>query len=251
MRKPIIAANWKMYKTATQAQEFCRDLIAQDFNNEIEKVIFAPFTALPAMNEALSATDIALGAQNFYPLPEGAYTGEISLGMLKEFGVKYVLVGHSERREIFKEDDNMIAQKLQVALAEGFSPILCVGESLKVRESGKAHEYCLKQIEAALREVAIDELKKIVIAYEPIWAIGTGKSASVTDAEEMLHCMREYLAKQYGDELSLEMRLIYGGSVKPENIAQFLSAEDIDGALIGSASLDAGNFAKMIRFQER
>lgn len=251
MRKPIIAANWKMYKTAAQAQEFCSDLITQDVNNEIDKVIFAPFTALPAMHEALSATDIALGAQNFYPLPEGAYTGEISLGMLKEFGVKYVLVGHSERREIFKEDDNLIAQKLKVALAEGFLPILCVGESLEVRESGKAHEYCLKQIASALREVPAEEISKIVIAYEPIWAIGTGKSASVDDAEEMLACLREYLTEQYGQAVALEMRLIYGGSVKPENIAQFLDAGDIDGALIGSASLDAGNFGKMIRFQER
>lgn len=251
MRKPIIAANWKMYKTAAQAQEFCRDLIAQDFNNEIDKVIFAPFTALGAVNEVLSDTDIALGAQNFYPLPEGAYTGEISLGMLKEFSVKYVLVGHSERREILKEDDALIAQKLNAALAQGFWPILCVGESLSVRESGQAHEYCLKQIEKAFKGIAVAELKRIVIAYEPIWAIGTGKSASVTDAQEMLHCIREYLAEQYGEETALELRLIYGGSVKPENIAQFLSAEDIDGALVGSASLDAGNFAKMIRFQER
>lgn len=251
MRKPIIAANWKMYKTAGQAKEFCQALLAKKEAKDVEAIIFAPFTALAAASEALAGSNIALGAQNFYPKDEGAYTGEISLEMLKEFAVSYVLVGHSERREIFKENDDFVTQKLQTALKKGFKPILCVGESLDVRNSGQAHDYCLKQLKAALTEISAASLNQITIAYEPIWAIGSGQSATAADAEEMLGMIRDYLAKQYGIKVAEEIRLLYGGSVKPENIAQFMAEKNVDGALIGGASLNAESFAEMLSFQER
>ena len=219
--------------------------------NEADTVIFAPFTALSAVSEALKDSNIAIGAQNFYPKAEGAYTGEISPLMLREFRVSYVLVGHSERREIFQENDDLIAQKLQAALKEGFKPILCIGEREEVRAGGQAHAYCLKQLDLALSGVAEDDLKKIVIAYEPIWAIGSGKSATAADAEEMLKTVRDYLAERYGAKAAEEIRLIYGGSVKPENIAQFMTEKNVDGALVGGASLNAESFAQMLRFRER
>ena len=251
MRKPIIAANWKMYKTAEQAKAFCHELLAKERAEDVDTIIFAPFTSLAAVSMALAGSNIALGAQNFYPKDEGAYTGEISLEMLREFAVSYVLVGHSERREIFKENDDFVAQKLQAALKKSFKPILCVGESLDVRNSGQAHAYCLKQVKAALEDISKDDLNKIIIAYEPIWAIGSGKSATAADAEEMLKTIREYLSAQYGQNVADEMRLIYGGSVKPENIAQFMAEKNVDGALIGGASLNAESFAEMLNFQER
>lgn len=251
MRKPIIAANWKMYKTADEAKKFCRELLDKKVKNEADTVIFAPFTALSAVSEALKDSNIAIGAQNFYPKAEGAYTGEISPLMLREFRVSYVLVGHSERREIFQENDDLIAQKLQAALKEDFKPILCIGEREEVRAGGQAHAYCLKQLDLALSGVAEDDLKKIVIAYEPIWAIGSGKSATAADAEEMLKTVRDYLAERYGAKAAEEIRLIYGGSVKPENIAQFMTEKNVDGALVGGASLNAESFAQMLRFRER
>ena len=226
MRRPVIAANWKMYKTAAEAGEFCRALLAQSLDDEADKVIFAPFTALSTLQEELKDSDIAIGAQNFYPKADGAYTGEISLGMLKEFDVKYVLIGHSERREIFHETDELIAEKLKAALNEGFIPILCVGESLVVREKGEAHAYCLRQIKEAVADIA-------------------------PDAEEMLAAIRGYLRERYGSETVEKIRILYGGSVKPENIAQFMNEEDIDGALIGGASLKAESYGKMIRWRER
>lgn len=251
MRRPVIAANWKMYKTAAEAGKFCRALLAQSLDDEADKVIFAPFTALSTLQEELKDSDIAIGAQNFYPKADGAYTGEISLGMLKEFDVKYVLIGHSERREIFHETDELIAEKLKAALNEGFIPILCVGESLVVREKGEAHAYCLRQIKEAVADIAPDDVAKIIIAYEPIWAIGSGKSATAADAEEMLAAIRGYLRERYGSETVEKIRILYGGSVKPENIAQFMNEEDIDGALIGGASLKAESYGKMIRWRER
>ena len=251
MRKKVIAANWKMYKTSAEAKEFCLKLrpllTAQE---SVQSIIFAPFTALAALKEGLADTDIAIGAQNFYPQNEGAYTGEISLNMLKEFGVTYVLIGHSERREIFLESNELIREKLLKALAEDFKPILCIGEPWEIREKGEALEYCLKQLESAFAGLNTAEIKKIVIAYEPIWAIGSGKSATLEDAEEMLQGIRRYLQDNFGAEAAEEMPLLYGGSVKVENIAQFMQKENIDGALIGGASLKAESFSQMIRFRE-
>ena len=240
-----------MYKTSEETKDFCHQLrpllTAQE---SVESIIFAPFTALAALKDGLADTCVAIGAQNFYPQDEGAYTGEISLNMLKEFGVTYVLIGHSERRGIFQESDELIREKLQKALAEDFKPILCIGEPWEIREKGEALEYCLKQLESAFAGLNADEIKKIIIAYEPIWAIGSGKSATCEDAEEMLKGIRQYLNNNFGADIADEMPLLYGGSVKVENIAQFMQEENIDGALIGGASLKADSFSQMIRFRE-
>lgn len=251
MRKKVIAANWKMYKTSKETKEFCQKLSPLLAVPEaVESIIFAPFTALAALKEGLAGTNVAIGAQNFYPQDEGAYTGEISLNMLKEFGVSYVLIGHSERRGIFGESDELIKEKLRKALAGGFKPILCIGEAWEIREKGEALAYCLKQLESAFNDLSAAEVQKVIVAYEPIWAIGSGKSATAEDAEEMLRGIREYLTSQFGAAAAEEMPLLYGGSVKPENIAQFMQKENIDGALIGGASLKAESFSQMIRFRE-
>ena len=251
MRKKVIAANWKMYKTSEEARDFClklRPLLSAQ--ESVVSIIFAPFTAVAALKEGLAGTCVAIGAQNFYPQDEGAYTGEISLNMLKDFGVTYVLIGHSERRGIFLESNELIREKLFKALAEDFKPILCIGEPWEVREKGEALTYCLKQLESAFAGLDVGEIKKVIIAYEPIWAIGSGKSATREDAEEMLKGIRQYLKSNFGAETADEMPLLYGGSVKVENIAQFMQEENIDGALIGGASLKADSFSQMIRFRE-
>jgi len=248
MRKPIIAANWKMYKTAKEAGEFCALLkLAPADLAKVESIIFAPFTALSTLKESLAQMNISVGAQNFYPAKEGAFTGEISLGMLKEIGVKYVLIGHSERRLIFKEDNQLIAEKLQAALAAGLIPILCCGEEWEVREKGEETAFCIEQIKSALQGLADDEIAQIIIAYEPVWAIGTGKSATPADAEKMISAIRQYVNDTYGTALSENMRIIYGGSVKVDNIAQLMQQENIDGALIGGAGLKAESFAQLVR----
>lgn len=252
MRKPVIAANWKMYKTTTEAVDFCRRLrpmLAAEMKSE--SIIFAPFTALAVLQEELSQTAVAIGAQNFYPQGEGAYTGEISLPMLKELGVSHVLIGHSERRSIFKEDEPLIREKVRAALTAEVTPLLCVGESLAVREKGQAIEYCLGQIESALQGLDGEQIRKILIAYEPIWAIGSGQCATPDDAEDMLGGIRRYLAERFGEETAQSVRLLYGGSVKPENIAELTEKENIDGALIGGASLNAESYSQMLRLQER
>lgn len=242
MRKPIVAANWKMHKTLAEAREYCRrfrELVPRDF--PVELVIFPPFTALPAVREELSGTPIRWGAQNAHPEPKGAFTGEVSLPMLLEYGVSYVIVGHSERRHIFGETDEFIAKKTRAVLGAGLSPILCVGERLEERRAGKAQEVVEGQLSAALEGIPPDEAQRIVIAYEPVWAIGTGVPAHPEDAQEMAAHIRGWLRARYG-ELADSIRIQYGGSVKPENAGEFLKLPDIDGALVGGASLDPDSF---------
>ncbi|NOX45142.1 MAG: triose-phosphate isomerase [Caldiserica bacterium] len=242
MRVPIVAANWKMHKTGAEAREYCRGfraLVPGDF--PVELVIFPPFTALGAVREELEGTGIKWGAQNAHPEREGAFTGEVSLPMLREHGISYLIVGHSERRNIFGETDDFIARKLRAALDAGVSPILCVGEKLAERRAGRAREVVERQLAAALEGVRADEVGAIVIAYEPVWAIGTGVPARPEDAQEMAAFIRRWLADRFGGDAAA-VRIQYGGSVKPDNAGAFLKLPDIDGALVGGASLDPDSF---------
>lgn len=250
MRKPIIIANWKMYKTRAEASAFCRaflPLIAGQ--DQVDAVICAPFTQLDVLASELAESGVGVGAQNFYPVAEGAFTGEVSLPMLQEIGVQYVIIGHSERREIFREDDALIQQKVQAAYTAGVQPILCVGERLEQRESGVTVSVCSTQMLSALEGLAEDQLKTLIVAYEPIWAIGTGKTATAADAEEVIGALRQSIAEKYGQEVAECVRFQYGGSVKPENIAELMAQPDIDGALVGGASLKPESFSQLILYK--
>lgn len=248
MRKPIIAGNWKMNKTVSETIVLLDTIRAQNLNSNVEKVVIVPFTSAYSAKEILKDTDIKVGCQNMYFEESGAYTGEISPLMLNDIGVDYVVVGHSERREIFNEDDYLINKKVISALAHDIIPILCCGETLEERENNQQEEIVKNQLMKNLQDVKIEDIDKIVIAYEPIWAIGTGKTASSDDAEQMCKFIRELITELYNDELSSRIRIQYGGSVKPENIKEIMLKENIDGALVGGASLDAISFASLINF---
>ncbi len=245
MRKPIIAGNWKMFKTIAEARAFAEALPVQ--NEAVEAVLCAPFTALSALAEALQGKNIALGAQNIHWAEDGAYTGEVSPLMLKELGVKYAIVGHSERRALFGETDETVNQRLHAALKHGISPIVCVGEDLEQREAGQTKEVVKVQMEAALKDVTSEQLVNLVVAYEPIWAIGTGKTSSAEDANEVIGFIRELIADQYDQSLANQVRIQYGGSVKPDNVAGFMAQSDIDGALVGGASLQPDSFLGLVK----
>ncbi|MCC0566148.1 triose-phosphate isomerase [Brevibacillus borstelensis] len=247
MRTPIVAGNWKMFKTIAEAKQFAEAVKQQDTVAGVEQVICAPFTALPALAEALKGTDVALGAQNMHFEEQGAFTGEISPLMLKEIGVRYVIIGHSERRQYFNETDESVNKKTLAALKHGLRPIVCVGESLEEREAGKTAEVVRKQTEAALTDVTPDQLADVVIAYEPIWAIGTGKSSTAADANETIAIIRSVIAERFGQQEADKVRIQYGGSVKPENIGGYMAEKDIDGALVGGASLTADSFFALVK----
>ncbi|MDY6065005.1 MAG: triose-phosphate isomerase [Finegoldia sp.] len=250
MRVPIIAGNWKMNKTVSESVDFCKDLKKINLSDAVEKVIIAPFTSLYSISELLKDSDIKVGAQNVYYEKSGAYTGEVSLDMLSDLNVDYVILGHSERRNIFKEDNELINKKLKAVLDSKVKPILCCGESLEEREGNKHKDKIKSQIESALDGMKEDELTdKLVIAYEPIWAIGTGKTASSDDAEEMCAYIRNLISDLYSSSLAEKTRIQYGGSVKPENIVDIMGKENIDGALVGGASLDPLSFSKLINYQ--
>ena len=245
-RRPIIAGNWKMHKTSQEARDFAVSIQEQVANvTDIEMVICAPFTALHVLKEELEESIIHIGAQNMYSETEGAFTGEISPLMLLDMACTYVIIGHSERREHMKEDDQLIAKKVKLALDKGLIPILCVGENLALREGGKALAFVRGQVEKNLMDLTPSELRKVVIAYEPIWAIGTGKTASAQDAQEICAAIRSTIAGISGS-VAEEIRILYGGSVKPSNIAELMTQSDIDGALVGGASLDSQGFAELI-----
>ncbi|NLW23941.1 MAG: triose-phosphate isomerase [Clostridia bacterium] len=251
MRKPIIAANWKMYKNNQEALDFVnkfKPLISR--NDQVETVICAPFTLLATVGESIKDSHIALGAQNMYPSLEGAYTGEISPKMLLDLGVKYVILGHSERREILGETDQFIRQKVDLALETGLTPILCVGETLEERQQGKTQTKVSQQLWSALEGILASQAQKLVIAYEPIWAIGTGKNASPEDAEETCAFIRNCLSEIFNGEVAQNIRIQYGGSVKPGNIKEIMAQPNIDGALVGGASLDPESFAQIVNFKE-
>lgn len=246
-RRPLIAGNWKMNKTTQEARDFAVSFLekAADVTN-IDMVLCAPFTALHVLKDELEESIVHIGAQNMYHEAKGAYTGEVSPGMLLDLACTYVVLGHSERREYFQENDQLIAQKVKAALEAGLSPILCVGENLALREGGKALAYVRGQVEKDLSELKQDELRKVVIAYEPIWAIGTGKTASSADAQEMCSAIRSTLAGIAGS-VAQDIRILYGGSVKSGNIAELMAQPDIDGALVGGASLEVQEFAQLIQ----
>lgn len=246
MRKTLIAGNWKMNKSPSEGVEFVKELKNRNLNTDVEVLICPPFTHLALFSELLKDTDIKLGAQNFYYKDSGTFTGEISPKMLKDLDIDYIIIGHSERREIFLEDDELVNKKMKSAIKHGLKPILCVGESLEEREANKAEEKIKEQIELAIKDIDEADLKDLVIAYEPIWAIGTGKTASSDDANEMLIFIRKLLAEKYSDELAKKIRLQYGGSVNPENIKELINKSDVDGALVGGASLEVDSFEILI-----
>ncbi len=227
-----------MHKTIREAKEFVSMLINEMKEFKEFEIIIAPtFTALSEVGEMVRGTNIKLAAQNMHYEEQGAFTGEISPLMLKEVGVEYVIIGHSERRHIFKEDDELIRNKVKSALDHGFTPILCVGEKLKDREKGLTFNVVERQIKEALYGLSADEVKKIVIAYEPVWAIGTGKVARPYQAQEVHQFIRKLLSEMYGEEVAKEVRILYGGSIKPNNFLPIIAQPDIDGGLVGGASL--------------
>lgn len=253
MRKQMIAGNWKMNKTQTEARALAEDLTVAlkelDAAHLPQVVVCPPLVDLAVVREVLTVSESVarLGAQNVYFQESGAYTGETSPAMLKDAGCVYCLVGHSERRDYFHETDEDINKKVQALLAAGITPILCCGESLEVREAQTHVSFVVTQIKAALAGVTLESAEQLVIAYEPIWAIGTGKTATAADAQEVCGAIRATVAELYGEALAEDMTILYGGSANPDNIAGFMGESDVDGALVGGASLKADAFVSMIK----
>ncbi len=246
MRKKIVAANWKMYKTPGEAVTLVTQIIASPPPRpDREVVLCPPFTALSRVSQVLKGSRLKLGAQNLHWEKEGAFTGEISAPMLKELGCEYVIVGHSERRQYFGEVDSVVARKLTAVFAGGMAPILCVGEKLEDREAGKTESVLETQIKGALSGCDASQLKGLVVAYEPVWAIGTGKTATSEMAVDAHKFIRRLLGMMFGSGFAEETRIQYGGSVKPENASELLKETEIDGALVGGASLKADSFLKI------
>ena len=245
MRRPLIAGNWKMHKTAQETEEFIeRFLPRMENEGEIEVLIIPPYTSLDRAGRLLEGTPLQLGAQDMHYEKEGAFTGAISAQMLKGCGCSYVLVGHSERRELFGDDDVIVSRKLNAALRAGLLPILCVGETLS--EHDQVEEKITRQLTADLAGIDGSTLANITIAYEPIWAIGTGKTATPEVAQETISMIRHWIAAHYDEATARGIRILYGGSVKPANAASLLAQPDIDGALVGGASLVAESFAQIV-----
>lgn len=249
MRKKLITANWKMYKTPDQTRDFFRDflpLVADHDRDEI--AVCPPFVDLAAAQAALQGSKVALGAQDMYWEKEGAFTGEISPTMLEAVGCTHVIIGHSERRQYFGETDDTVNLKLKAALGAGLTPIVCVGEVLEEREAGITEDVLRRQCTRAFHKLSGKKATKMVIAYEPVWAIGTGKTATPQIASEAHALIRGEVAKALGDDLAAKIRILYGGSVKPDNATALMSETEIDGALVGGASLDSKSFAAIVKY---
>ena len=249
MRKKLIAANWKMYKTPEQTTAFFRDflpLVAGHTRDEI--VVCPPFLDLQGAVEAARGSNVAIGAQNVHWEKEGAFTGEISTGMLSAIGVTHVIIGHSERRQYFNETDDTVNRKLEVALENGFVPIVCVGEVLEEREAGLTEDVLRRQCMRAFNGISARKAAKLTVAYEPVWAIGTGKTATPQLAVDAHMVIRHEAEKAFGKEFADALRILYGGSVKPEICTALLCEEEIDGALVGGASLDAESFSQIVKY---
>jgi triosephosphate isomerase len=248
-RKPILAGNWKMNMTVPQARELASKLIPLVANvKDREVVLGPPFTALGAVAEAIKGTNIYLAAQNLHWEDKGAFTGEISADMLLDSGCKYVIIGHSERRQYFGETDDTVNKKVRQALKKGLLPILCVGETLAEREAGRLNEIISRQVTGGLKDVPAADMQKVVVAYEPVWAIGTGKTATPQQANEVHTLIRGKVRELYSAEVADGLRIQYGGSVTPDNISQLMAMPDIDGALVGGASLKPESFAALVTF---
>ena len=248
MRKTIIAGNWKMYKTISEAIELTNGLKRNLYDiDSIEIVLCTPFTCLDQISELVSETNIKLGAQNMHWEKEGAFTGEISPLMLKELGCKYVIIGHSERRQYFQESNEEVNRKVKAALKSGLTPIMCVGEKLEERKAEKTFEVVKDHIENGLKDISVEQLSEIVIAYEPVWAIGTGLTAKPEQAQEVHAFIRKLLSGLSDNETAQNITIQYGGSVKPANIKDLIKENDIDGALVGGASLKIDSFTEIIK----
>ena len=248
MRRRVIAGNWKMFKTQAETRTFFAAVAPLvSGSTHCDMVIAPPFTAIPAAVEAAKGTHIAIGAQNVHWEKEGAFTGEISTGMLVEAGCRYVIIGHSERRQFFGETDESVAKKTKAALAAGLTPIVCVGETLAHRESSKTHHVCQTQFKGGVASLTPEEFSRILIAYEPVWAIGTGRTATPEIAAEVHAYLRKLAAEKFSASCGAALRILYGGSVKPDNIQGLMAQEELDGALVGGASLDAKSFAALVK----
>ena len=246
MRKKIVAGNWKMNNTLEESKELAQELVKVvngGVDESVEIAVCPPFINLQTVNEIISKSDkINLGAQNCHEKASGAYTGEISISMLNSIGTQYVILGHSERREYFKESDELIASKVDAVLANNLKPIFCCGETLPQREAGIHFDFVKDQVTKGLFHLSPEDFKKVVIAYEPIWAIGTGVTASSSQAQEMHDVLRQHIASKYGKEAADEISILYGGSCKPSNAKEIFACPDVDGGLIGGASLNAQDF---------
>ncbi len=248
-RRPILAGNWKMNKTVGEALTLVRELrgLVSMVREKVEIVVAPPFTALQAVGKALEGSNLHLAGQNCHYEASGAFTGEVSAPMLKEVGCAYVIVGHSERRQYFGETDETVNKRAQAVLKAGMRPIVCVGETLQERESGRTLEVVTRQVKGGLAGFSAADVEHFVLAYEPVWAIGTGKTATSDQAQEVHAHIRETLIQLYGRETEQKLRIQYGGSVKPENAAELLGKPDVDGALVGGASLKAADFAAIVK----
>jgi triosephosphate isomerase (TIM) len=249
MRKVVIAGNWKMHKTAEEAQAFVQEVrqTLRKREPECEVIVGPPFTALDAAVSASRGTSIQVAGQNMHWEEQGAFTGEVSAPMLKDAGCACVIIGHSERRQLFGETDDRVNSKVRAALRCNLVPILCVGETLEERDSGQAFDIVKKELRAGLKDVSIASPTDIMVAYEPVWAIGTGKTATPDQAQEMHGHIRKELTTIFSEDIAMGVRILYGGSVKPDNIKELLQQTDIDGALIGGASLKSKDFTDIIQ----
>lgn len=247
MRKPIIAGNWKMYKTLSEAKDFAQELKEKQVDSsKVDAVICAPALFLDQLVQVAKDSFIGIGAQTMHEEKEGAFTGEVSGHQLQDLGVNYVVIGHSERRQYFNETDETVQKKVQAAFENNLTPIICVGETLEQREQNETVNIVSAQVMAALEGLSEENVENSVIAYEPIWAIGTGKTATADDANDVCQAIRETILDGFGEEVASKVRIQYGGSVKPENIEELLSKEHIDGALVGGASLQVDSFVKLL-----
>jgi triosephosphate isomerase len=247
-RRLIIAGNWKMNKTVAEALDLVNGLKRELANiKEVDVVICPPFTALSEVSKAIVDTNIRLGAQNMSENNFGAFTGEIAAGMLKEFIVRYVILGHSERRQYQNESDDLIAKKARAAHAASLKPIVCVGETLTQREAGQTEKVIGEQLRGSLAGITSEQLEETIIAYEPVWAIGTGRNATAQQAQEVHAFIRAQLAAAHGEAVSRRVRIQYGGSVKPSNARELMSQPDVDGALVGGASLEVRSFSEIVK----
>ena len=249
MRKKVMAANWKMYKTPDQAKDFFRDFLPMVAGHDRDEIVVCPpFLDVPAAVEAVKGSQVAIGAQNLHWEKEGAFTGESSAGMLLASGVTHVIVGHSERRQYFGETDDTVNLKLKAALGAGLTPIVCVGEVLEEREAGLTEDVLRRQCLRAFHAISGKKAGKLVVAYEPVWAIGTGKTATPQMAADAHALIRSEAAKSFSQEFADRLRILYGGSVKPENAKALMAEEEIDGALVGGASLDPKSFTAIVKY---
>jgi triosephosphate isomerase len=244
-RKRIIAGNWKMHSTISQSLDYIQTFSSFDVSDKVYLAV--PYTAIHPAANACKDTNIVIGAQNMHPELKGAFTGEISIGMLKEAGAQFVLIGHSERRHVFKEDDSFINKKLLRAAEENFLSFFCIGETEQQRENNQTKEVLKNQLTLGLANISSKQMNNIIVAYEPVWAIGTGKTATPEMAQEAHSYIRACLAELYDDTIAQQLSILYGGSVKPDNIAELISQKDIDGALVGGASLKPDSFSQLVK----